>query len=309
MIQIIATDTDEGLNGLIHYSIINPPISTMFPFMINSRTGVVSLSAPLDYETTRSYRFLIRASDSGLPQSLFTDTWLSISIENINDSPVKILFVPNRRFQYVNQTLFIYENTQIDNLTLGYIRLFDQDSLATHLSLSLITLEKNLQQIYQIIPTNQINSYILMAKQGIFDREIQKEIHLRFIATDNSLTSIYDLNIHLIDLNDNPSEFPSNPLRFFVEELANYQMVNYFTEDYQMTIGYLNATDRDEGENALNRFELEPNTLVKIDVQTGRLYLTQPLDREQIQKIQIKARATNIAEPKWITDVQIEIDV
>ena len=309
MIQIVATDADEGLNGLIHYSIINPPISTLFPFMINSSTGVVSLSAPLDYESTRSYRFLIRASDSGLPQSLFTDTWLSISIENINDSPVRILFVPNRRFQYVNQTLFIYENTQIDNLTLGYIRLFDQDSLATQLSLSLITLEKNLQQTYQIIPTNQINSYILIAKQGIFDREIQKEIHLRFIATDNSLTSIYDLNIHLIDLNDNPSEFPSSPMRFFVEELANYQMVNYFTEDYQMTIGYLNATDRDEGENALNRFELEANTLVKIDVQTGRLYLTQPLDREQIQKIQIKARAINIAEPKWITDVQIEIDV
>jgi len=269
----------------------------------------VSLGSSLDYETTRSYRFLIRASDSGLPQSLFTDTWLSISIKDINDCPVEILFVPNRRFQYNNQTLFIYENTEINNLTLGYIRLFDRDSIPTKLSISLITLDKNLKQDYEIILSNQLNSYILIVKQGIFDREIQNEINLRFIATDSLLTSIYDLKIHLIDLNDNPSEFPSNPMRFYVEELANYQMVKYPIEDYQLTIGYLIAIDRDEGENASNRYELEANTLIKIDSNTGRLYLTQPLDREQIKRIQINAKAINTAEPKWVTDVQIQIEV
>ena len=269
----------------------------------------MSLLTPLDYETTRAYRFLIRASDSGVPQSLFTDTWLSISIKDVNDCPVEILFVPNRRFQYDNRTLFIYENTEIKNLTLGYIRLFDRDSIQTRLSISLLTLDKNIHQDYEIILSNQLNSYILIAKQGIFDREIENEINLRFIATDSSLTSIYDLKIHLIDLNDNPSEFPSNPIIFVVEELANYQMVNHFIEDYQMTIGYLNATDRDEGENALNTYQLEANTLVKIDSNTGRLYLIQPLDREQMNKIQIKAKAINLAEPKWITDVEIQINV
>ena len=154
-----------------------------------------------------------------------------------------------------------------------------------------------------------MNSYVLIAKQGIFDREIQGEIHLRFIATDSLLTSIYDLKIHLIDLNDNPSEFPSNPMIFYVEELADYQMVKYPIENYQLTIGYLNATDRDEGENALNRYELEANTLVKIDSDTGRLYLIQPLDREQIKRIQLKVKSINLAEPKWITDGQIQIEV
>lgn len=123
------------------------------------------------------------------------------------------------------------------------------------------------------------------------------------------LTSIYDLKIHLIDLNDNPSEFPTNPLKFSVEELANYRMVKDPIEDYQLTIGYLNAIDRDEGENALNKYELEENSLVKIDSNTGRLYLIQPLDREQINQIQLKAKAMNIAEPKWVTEVQIQISV
>lgn len=280
-----------------------------FPFKINSTTGVITLESSLDYETIRSYRFLIRASDSSLSQPLFTDTWLSIKLKDINDCPVDIIFIPNRRFKYSNQTLFIYENTEINNLTLGYIRLFDRDSIQTNISLSLINLNNNIKQNYGIYPTNQINSYILIGKNGLFDREIQSNINLRFIATDNYLTSIYDFKIHLIDLNDNPSKFSSNPMKYSIEELANYHMVKNPIEDYQLTIGYLNAQDPDEGENALNRYELEENSLVKIDSNTGRLYLIQPLDREQIQIIQLKAKAINLAEPKWITEVQIQISV
>ncbi len=222
---------------------------------------------------------------------------------------MEILFLSNRRFQYDNQTLSIYENTEINNLTLGYIRLFDRDSIQTKLSISLMILDENCRQEYELIPSNQINSYTLLVKQGIFDREIQSEIHLRFIASDTLLTSMYDLKIHLIDLNDNPSEFPSNPMRFSVEELANYQMIEYPIENYQLTIGYLNATDRDEGENTLNRYELESNALIRIDSNTGRVFLVQPLDRERIPKIQLKAKAINIAEPKWETEVQVQIDV
>ena len=75
----------------------------------------------MDYEIVRSYRFLVRASDSGLQQSLATDTWLSISIKDVNDCPVEIFFVSNRQFPYNNQTIYIHENTPIDNLILGYI--------------------------------------------------------------------------------------------------------------------------------------------------------------------------------------------
>ncbi|CAF4922766.1 unnamed protein product, partial [Rotaria sp. Silwood2] len=158
-------------------------------------------------------------------------------------------------------------------------------------------LEKNSKQDYELILSNQINSYTLIVKQGIFDREIQSEINLRFIATDTFLTSIYDLKIYLIDLNDNPSEFSSNVLQFYVEELENYHMTEHPFENYQLTIGYLNAIDPDEGENALNKYELELNSLVDIDSDTGRLYLRKPLDREQISQIELKAKAINIVEP------------
>ena len=297
---IIATDADKGLNSLIHYSIVHP---VDVPFVINPSTGIVSLRETLDYETIRSYRFLIRASDSGLPQSLYTDTWLSISIKDVNDCPVDILFTPNRRFRYENSILFIYENTEINNLTLGYIRLSDRDSIPAKLSVSLSILDPNPQQDYQL------NSNVLIVTQGIFDREIQSEMNLQLIASDTQLTSNFHLKIHLIDLNDNPSEFPSNPMRYSIEELANYQMIEHPIINDQLTIGYLNTTDRDEGENTVNRYELETNAFVRVDTNTGRLFLIQPLDRERISKIELKAKAINIAEPKWETEVQIIIDV
>ena len=309
LLTITATDADIGLNSLIHYSIIKPPNQLSFPFTINSTTGVIRLSSPLDFETTRSYRFLIRASDSGLPQSLYTDTWLSISIKDVNDCPVDVDFVPNRRFQYENQSLFIHENTEIKNLTLGYIRLSDRDSIPTKLSIVLLDQNEHIKQNYELVPWNQINSYRLILKQGIFDREAQTAIKLRSLTTDSLSTSNFELNIHLIDLNDNPSEFPSNPMRFSVEELANYQMNQPMIDNYQLTIGYLNATDRDQGENAFNRYELESNPFVRIDGQTGQLFLVQPLDREELPKLILKGKAVNIAEPKWETSVTIEIDV
>jgi protocadherin Fat 4 len=305
LLRVAASDADQGLNGLIHYSIVS--LSSTFPFAIDSSTGVISLRSSLDYETTRSYRFLIRASDSGLPQSLSTDTWLSISIEDVNDCPVEILFVPHRRFQYDNRTLTIEENLPIDNLTLGYIRLSDEDSLARSLSLTFSV--DQTEQEYELFMSNQLDSYVLRVKRGTFDRETQTDVNLHFTASDGLWTSTFDLTIHLLDLNDNPSEFPSNPLRFVLDELANYQMTDQPIEDYQYTIGYLNATDRDQGINALSRYELDANPLVKVDADTGRLYLTQPIDRERLSRIHLQGKAVNVAEPKWSSEVQIQIDM
>ena len=220
---------------------------------------------------------------------------------------MEITFTPTPRFPFVNQTLSIYENTEIQNLTLGSIRLSDRDSIPTKLSVSLLLLDSNVKQEYELLSSSQQNLYTLLVKQGIFDREVQNDIQLRFIGSDTLFTSNYDLTIQLIDLNDNPSEFPSNPMKFAVEELANYQMVEHPTADAQSTIGYLHALDRDQGENAVSRYELEANAWVKVDSQTGRVYSIQPFDREQISMIVLKATATNVAEPKWITEVRLEI--
>lgn len=280
-----------------------------FPFSIDARSGSIRLERRLNFERTRFYRFLIRASDSGLPKSLFTDSWLSISVDDSNRSPIEILFVPHRRFRFDNQTLFIEENVNAENLTLGYFRLFDHQTVKTNLSLSLILSEQIQRQDYRLVPSDQQNTFLFQVAAGFFDREVQQDISLRFMAKHRQLTSIYHLKIRLIDLNDNPSEFHSSVIRFYVEELPNYQMIRNPTANNEIVLGYLNSTDRDEGINAENIYVVEPNDWLRIDSETGRMVLFQPLDREQISKIELKAKAINVAEPKWETEVKIEIFV
>jgi len=52
-------DADQGNNAAIRYAIIGG--NTQSQFSIDSLNGEVSLVKPLDYETLRSYRLVIRA--------------------------------------------------------------------------------------------------------------------------------------------------------------------------------------------------------------------------------------------------------
>lgn len=54
-----AVDADQGNNAAIRYAIIGG--NTQGQFSIDSMSGEVSLVKPLDYETLRSYRLVIRA--------------------------------------------------------------------------------------------------------------------------------------------------------------------------------------------------------------------------------------------------------
>lgn len=54
-----AVDADQGNNAAVRYAIIGG--NTQSQFAIDSLSGEVSLVKPLDYETLRSYRLVIRA--------------------------------------------------------------------------------------------------------------------------------------------------------------------------------------------------------------------------------------------------------
>lgn len=81
--QVVATDADAGVNAFIRYAIIGG--NTMSQFSIDSMTGQVSLVKPLDYETTRSYRLVVRAQDGGSPSRSNT-TQLLINVVDVNDN-------------------------------------------------------------------------------------------------------------------------------------------------------------------------------------------------------------------------------
>lgn len=67
---------DHLQNGRLSYSLLSSyPIG---PFAVHSLTGHLRLTAPIDFETVKLYRVLVKATDGGVSESLKT------SLERIN---------------------------------------------------------------------------------------------------------------------------------------------------------------------------------------------------------------------------------
>lgn len=81
--RIRAMDADAGANAAVRYAIIGG--NTQNTFSIDSMSGDVALVKPLDYESTRSYKIVIRAQDGGSPARSNT-TQLLVMVRDVNDN-------------------------------------------------------------------------------------------------------------------------------------------------------------------------------------------------------------------------------
>ncbi len=78
-----ATDADEGANALVSYLIVYETRE----FAINSSSGVLFISAPLDREEQEFYELIVRAVDGANElQSLHSDALVRIVVEDVNDN-------------------------------------------------------------------------------------------------------------------------------------------------------------------------------------------------------------------------------
>ncbi len=67
------------------------------PFVINSSSGIITLNAALDYETTRSYTLTVKATDNGTP-SLFTTKTFTIAVKDVVENVDLTSFLPGQGF-------------------------------------------------------------------------------------------------------------------------------------------------------------------------------------------------------------------
>lgn len=67
ILQVNATDLDTGVNAEIRYRIQQ---GSFDDFEINNRTGVVTITRKLDYDTRNTYQMEIVAADQGIDLNL-----------------------------------------------------------------------------------------------------------------------------------------------------------------------------------------------------------------------------------------------
>lgn len=63
-VQVFATDEDEGDNGLVLYEINRRQSDPEHYFVIDVKSGVITLNKPLDYELKRVHELVVQARDN-----------------------------------------------------------------------------------------------------------------------------------------------------------------------------------------------------------------------------------------------------
>lgn len=181
MLQVSATDVDEGLNGRVRYAIVAGDDNR--DFSISEDSGVVRVAKNLNFERKSRYVLTVRAEDcaGNSEDSLRHDTAnISISIVDINDNPPTFLDSP-----YV---AYIMEN--VVPSPSGYVltvRAYDADTPPFNGQVRYFLKEGDADLFRINASTGEIS--LLRA----LDRETQSEYLLTLVAMDTgeSHFSIY----------------------------------------------------------------------------------------------------------------------
>ncbi|XP_064546558.1 cadherin-related tumor suppressor [Drosophila montana] len=290
VLQVSATDMDEGDNGRVRYSIVSGDQNR--DFSISEDTGVVRVAKNLNYERKARYTLTVRAEDCAPKESASDIAELIINIIDINDNRPTFLDSP-----YIARVM---ENTLPPNG--GYlltVTAFDADTPPLNNQVRYFLKEGN-ADLFRI---NASTGDIVLL--GTLDRELQNEYILTLVAMDTGsppLSNTGIVRVEVQDINDNGPVFELQYYHASIQE--------------NLPVGSLVlkpvATDKDTGLNAKLRFDLlgEHMSHFHIDTDTGEITTAAVLDRESIgvYQLTLMAQDSSITEPR-ATSVNLTIKV
>ncbi|XP_046512183.1 protocadherin Fat 4 isoform X3 [Equus quagga] len=256
IIQVYATDGDEGTNGQVRYGIVDG--NTNQEFRIDSVTGAITVAKPLDREKTPTYFLTVQATDRGSTPRTDTST-VSIVLLDIND------FVPI--FELSPYSVNVPENLGTLPRTILQVVARDDDQ------------GSNSKLSYVLFGGNEDNAFTLSASGELrvtqsLDRETKEHFVLVITATDAgspALTGTGTINVIVDDINDNVPTFASRMYLTTIPEDA----------PTGTDVLLVNASDADASTNAVISYRLiGGNSQFTINPSTGQIITSALLDRE-----------------------------
>lgn len=115
VLELLAVDADEGLNGEVIYSLTDDCLGA---FSVNKVTGVVTTTKPLDRERAPQYVFRAVATDSGVLGPRSNSVSIIVHLEDVNDNSPFFVQNPVRAYVFLNTSV---------NHTITTIRASDAD--------------------------------------------------------------------------------------------------------------------------------------------------------------------------------------
>ncbi|KAK9891762.1 hypothetical protein WA026_016560 [Henosepilachna vigintioctopunctata] len=287
LMQVNATDRDSGLNGNIHYSIIDGDEDDVF--LLGLETGILYPHKSL-VSQAREFHLTVEARDGAGNGHKYDTATINVQVMNVNEYKPSFIMPA-----LLNSTVEITENNALENYLIMTVKALDKDEGENgRITYHLKNGSMNLQETDDFIIN--LNTGELRTKRAL-DRENKSKYELTLAARDHGSPVWYEteryLTILLVDMNDNKPEFPdtqtTNPYRFYVTE----------NNEVHTRIGQVKALDRDEGNHGKIYYyivmESEPGAFY-VDKLDGSIFANMSFDREERDEYNLFIIASNDAE-------------
>ncbi|TKS72370.1 Protocadherin alpha-8 [Collichthys lucidus] len=294
VIQVNATDLDDGPNGDVVYSFSNSMNQNILNlFDINSLKGEIIVKGLIDYEKKDIYEIEIEASDKGLVP-LTTEKSVVIKIVDVNDNAPEI--------EVTSFSSSIPEDSR-PGTTVALISVNDLDSGLN--GKVICSIGEGVP--FALSPSLQDKMYSLVTKTPL-DREKQAHYDLTIHAIDAGqppLSSEKTISVEVSDVNDNSPEFALSPYTFYVTE----------GNDPGASVFSVKAFDRDENDNALISYHIlrdgsEGNkfaSFLNIKDDNGHISALKSFDFETLKTFQFQVVATDSGTPSLSSNVTVNV--
>ncbi|XP_022615988.1 protocadherin-19 isoform X2 [Seriola lalandi dorsalis] len=296
VIDLNATDPDEGTNGEVVYS-FNSYVTekTRDAFKIDPRTGIITVNGVLDYETTQIYEIDVQAKDLG-PNSIPAHCKVTVNVMDTNDNPPVISLLSLN-----TEMVEVSENAQ-RGYVIALVRVSDKDSGAN--GKVQCRLQGNVPFRLQ-----DYESFSTILVDGRLDREQKDTYNLTIQAEDSGippLRATKSLVVKVTDENDNPPHF----LKPHYQEMV---MENNLPGSCLLAVS---AEDPDLGMNGTVSYSIVPGEIKHMDVNTyvsinpsGRIYSMRSFDHEYTRTFDFKVLARDNGNPSLSSNATVRIVV
>ncbi|XP_041654168.1 protocadherin-19 isoform X3 [Cheilinus undulatus] len=296
VIDLNATDPDEGTNGEVVYS-FHSYVSekTREAFKIDPRTGIITVNGVLDYENTQIYEIDVQAKDLG-PNSIPAHCKVTVNVMDTNDNPPVISLLSLN-----TEMVEVSENAQ-RGYVIALVRVSDKDSGAN--GKVQCRLQGNVPFRLQ-----EYESFSTILVDGRLDREQKDTYNLTIQAEDSGippLRATKSLVVKVTDENDNPPHF----LKPHYQEMV---MENNLPGSCLLAVS---AEDPDLGMNGTVSYSIVPGEIKHMDVNTyvsinpsGRIYSMRSFDHEYTRTFDFKVLARDNGNPSLSSNATVRIVV
>uniref|UniRef100_A0A8C5W6C9 Cadherin-23 n=1 Tax=Leptobrachium leishanense TaxID=445787 RepID=A0A8C5W6C9_9ANUR len=259
ILKVLATDNDIGSYGKVSYFFSDDPDR----FSLDKDTGVITLIARLDFETTQRYTLTVIARDGGGEE---TTGRVRVNVLDVNDN--------TPTFQKESYLGAIREN-EPSVVTVVKLRATDEDSPPNNQIRYSIVNASAFPSLFEI-SVSEGYGVISVLRPLDYEQISNGVILLTVMAKDAgvpSLNSTVPVSIEVFDENDNPPTF-SRP-SYIITVMENIMA--------GATVLFLNATDldrsREYGQESII-YSLDGSPQFRINARSGEITTTTLLDRE-----------------------------